>query len=49
MDDLLIAVLFDECGHMLDRPPSSDVPVFILAEDAIQQACRAEQSYMASM
>jgi hypothetical protein len=49
MDDLLIAILFDECGHMLDRPPSRDVPVNSLAKDAIQQACRAEQSDMASM
>src|SRR5665213_3247552 len=49
MDDLRIAVSLDEGGHLLDRSPSRDVPVIPLAENAIQQARRAEQPHITSM
>src|ERR1039458_2693156 len=49
MDDLRIAVLLDKGGYVLDRSPSRDVPVFTLAENAVQQACRTQQPHMASM
>ena len=49
MDNLVFLVVLDESGDMLDRPPACNVPVVALAEYAIQQASRAEQSDMASM
>ena len=49
MDNLVFLVVLDEGGDVLDRPPSRNVPVVSLAEDAIQQASRAEQPDMASM
>ena len=49
MDNLVFLVVLDKGGDVLDRPPARNVPVVALAEDAIQQACRAEQSDMASM
>src|SRR5208337_1489447 len=49
MDNLVFLVVLNEGGDMFDRPPARNVPVVSLAEDAIQQARRAEQSDMASM
>jgi len=49
MYNLVFLVVLDEGGDVLDRPPARNVPVVSLAEDAIQQASRAEQSDMASM
>lgn len=49
MDNLAFLIVLDEGGDVLDRPPACNVPVLALAEDAIQQARRAEQSDMASM
>src|SRR5208337_1465082 len=49
MDNLVFLVMLNECGDILDRSPARNVTVVSLAEDAIQQTCRAEQSNMASM
>src|SRR5580698_740639 len=49
MDNLLVAILFDECGHVLDRSPPRDVPVIALAEEAIQKARRTQQTNMATV
>ncbi len=49
MNDLRIAVLLDEGGHVLDRSPSRDVPVIALAEHAIQQTGRTQKPHMAAM
>src|SRR5208337_2774412 len=49
VDNLVFLVMLDEGGDMLDRPPARNVPVVSLSEDAIQQARRAEQPYVASM
>ena len=49
MDNLVFFVVLDKGGDVLDRPPSRNVPVVSLAEDAIQQTRSAAQPDMASM
>jgi hypothetical protein len=49
VDDLGIAILFHESGHVLDRTPSGDVAVLALAEYAVQQAGGTQQTHVAAM
>src|SRR5579883_2327234 len=49
VDDLGVTFLFDEGRDVFDRSPAGDMPVASLAENAIEEAGRAQQSHVAAV